>query len=158
MEEWERIDPMIGQIVREGVYPAWESNPPPRMEGRDSLHCCESSENKVGAISLVQNEIDSLMTGGVIERVPIEEEECENEVVSQMFLVTKKSGGERPVLNLKPLNRFTHYQHFKMEGLKTARELIREKDFMVTVDLKDAYHHVPSIRRRNGSSDSYGKG
>ena len=33
------------------------------------------------------------------------------------LLVPKKDGGQRPVINLKSLNRFVHTEHFKMEGL-----------------------------------------
>ena len=39
------------------------------------------------------------------------------EFISNLFLVGKKDGGHRPVINLKHLNQFVPYQHFKMEGL-----------------------------------------
>ncbi len=39
-----------------------------------------------------------------------------------LFLVTKVTGGYRPVINLKPLNRFLHNPHFKME---TSRAIIK---------------------------------
>ena len=34
-------------------------------------------------------------------------------------------------------------QHFKMEGMGTLRELLRMEDWMVKVDLKDAYYTIP---------------
>ena len=34
-----------------------------------------------------------------------------------LFLMTKVMGGYRPVINLKPRNRFLHNPHFKMEIL-----------------------------------------
>src|SRR5690606_32445927 len=50
---------------------------------------------------------------------------------------------KRPVLNARPLNRFVKYKHFKMENLATLKELLLPQDFMVKIDLKDAYLHVP---------------
>ncbi|KZS08843.1 Uncharacterized protein APZ42_027054 [Daphnia magna] len=52
-------------------------------------------------------------------------------------------GGFRPIVNLKPLNKFIKYEHFKMENLQAVRFLSREEDWMVKVDLKDAYLTVP---------------
>ena len=39
-----------------------------------------------------------------------------------LFLVTKVTGGYQPVINLKPLNRFLHNPHFKME---TSQAIIK---------------------------------
>ena len=49
----------------------------------------------------------------------------------------------RPVINLKRLNEWVEPQHFKMEGLGTLKELLRVKNWMVKVDLKNAYFTVP---------------
>ena len=38
-------------------------------------------------------------------------------VISSIFLVHKKDGCHRPVINLKNLNSFLNFQHFKMEGI-----------------------------------------
>ena len=63
--------------------------------------------------------------------------------VSSIFLVDKKDGGHRPVINLKNLNSFVDFQHFKMEGIHMLRDLLKKGDFMVKLDLKDAYFTVP---------------
>ena len=55
----------------------------------------------------------------------------------------KKDGSLRPIVNLKPLNRFMAKHHFKMEGICRVKELLREGDWMCSVDLKDAYLSVP---------------
>jgi hypothetical protein len=52
-------------------------------------------------------------------------------------------GGFRPIVNLKPLNSFVRYEHFKMENLETVRFLVRKGDLFVKLDLKDAYLTVP---------------
>ncbi len=38
-------------------------------------------------------------------------------------------------------------QKFKMENLKHLRQLVKEKDFMTSIDLKDGYLHVPVAGR-----------
>ena len=40
---------------------------------------------------------------------------------STLFLVPKKDGGQRPVVNLKELNKFVATSHFKMEGVHTLK-------------------------------------
>ena len=56
---------------------------------------------------------------------------------STLFLVPKKNGQMRPVINLKQLNQWMDTPHFKMEGISTLRDLLRAGDWMVKVDLKD---------------------
>ena len=63
--------------------------------------------------------------------------------VNSVFLVPKKGGGQRPVVNLRPLNQFIPYEHFKIEGIHMLRDLLRKGDFMVKIELKDAYFTVP---------------
>ena len=38
------------------------------------------------------------------------------------------------------LNEFVHTEHFKMEGIHLLKDLL---DWMVKVDLKDAYFMIP---------------
>ena len=72
-----------------------------------------------------------------------------DEFLSNIFLVPKKTGDLRPVINLKPLNEFVHDIHFKMENIESVKQLLRTGDFMATIDLKDAYFSIPiDIRDR----------
>ena len=63
--------------------------------------------------------------------------------LSQIFLVPKKDATHRPVINLKGLNHFVARHHFKMEGIHLIKDLLQEGDWMIKVDLKDAYFSVP---------------
>ena len=63
--------------------------------------------------------------------------------VSTLFLVPRKDGGQRPVINLKSLNTFVHTEHFKIEGIHVLKDLLRAGDLMAKVDLKDAYFMLP---------------
>lgn len=65
------------------------------------------------------------------------------EFISNLFLVEKKDGGQRPVINLKNLNNHVPYKHFKMEGLQLISHMLRKGDFMCKLDLKDAYFCLP---------------
>jgi len=60
-----------------------------------------------------------------------------------MFIIPKKDGGQRPVINLKHLNHFVKAEHFKMEGLHTAKSLLQQGDWLAKVDLKDAFFMMP---------------
>ncbi len=64
--------------------------------------------------------------------------------ISNFFIVPKKTKGKfRPIFNLKNLNLFVSYEHFKMEGIENLKYLIRNNDYLVKLDLKDAYFLVP---------------
>lgn len=84
---------------------------------------------------LIDQEVQEMLSKGVIVQVP----PCKNQFLSNLFLVHKKDGGQRPVINLKNLNHFVMYQHFKMEGLYMVKDLLQKGDYLIKIDLKDAY-------------------
>ena len=49
----------------------------------------------------------------------------------------------RPVINLKPINRYLRKHHFKMDTMQKVLNLVKSGDWAITLDLKDAYFHVP---------------
>ena len=63
--------------------------------------------------------------------------------VSPMFVVTGADGSWRPLVNLKCLNQHILARHFKMESIRTTKVLLRRGDWMIKLDLKDAYLSVP---------------
>jgi len=90
-------------------------------------------------MALVDVEVEGLLRKGAICRVTA----VPGQFVSNLFLVAKKSGGMRPVINLKRLNKFLHPEHFKMEHILTILPLLHEGCFMTSLDLKDAYFSIP---------------
>ena len=62
---------------------------------------------------------------------------------SRLFLVCKKSGGWRPVINLSRLNRHVITSLFKMETLDSVRLSLRKHNWAISLDLTDAYFHIP---------------
>ena len=65
-----------------------------------------------------------------------------DQFLSQISFVPKKGSSQCPVINLKPLNRLLQRQKFKLEGARMIQDLIQRNDWMVTIDLKDAYLSV----------------
>lgn len=73
-------------------------------------------------------------------------EECEStrdQFLSTYFLIEKKDSSYRFTLNLKDLNVFVRKEHFKMENIKTASNLVFPEFYMANIDLADAYYLVP---------------
>lgn len=97
------------------------------------------NQSSISEKEIIDDEISKLLCKGVIERT------ChrDNGFVSTVFVRPKKDGTYRMILNLKLLNEFVAYQHFKMDTIQTALKLMRPKCFMASVDLKDAYYSVP---------------
>ena len=67
----------------------------------------------------------------------------EGEFISPIFLVDKRDGGKRLILNLKKLNEYIEYHHFKMHGIKHILKLVTLDCYMAVLDIKDAYYSVP---------------
>ena len=62
---------------------------------------------------------------------------------SRIFLVPKKNGKLRLIIDLPLLNRYIKKRAFKMETVKSVRQAMRLNDWAVYIDLTDAYLHVP---------------
>jgi len=92
-------------------------------------------------IEQVDREIADMIQKGAVEKViKIDKDQF----LSSIFLVPKKEEGLfRPVINLKRLNGYIPYSHFKMESLSLLKEFLKKGDFLCKIDLKDAYFSVP---------------
>lgn len=66
-----------------------------------------------------------------------------NEFISTLFIVAKPNGKFRPVINLRYLNEFVCYNHFKQETFNIVLDLIQRNDYFTKVDLSEAYFSVP---------------
>ena len=87
-------------------------------------------------IQLLQTEVKSMLDKHAIELVS----SCHPKggYFSRLFLVRKKSGGWRPVIDLSRLNRHVISPHFKMETLDSVRLSLRKHDWAISLDLTDA--------------------
>ena len=62
--------------------------------------------------------------------------------VSNISLVPKHQGGFRMILNLKKLNEFVTYTKFKKGHVDKVISLLRQGDYMGSLDLTSAYGQV----------------
>ena len=89
--------------------------------------------------SNMDQEVEKLLTLGVVQRTDHEEDE----VISPVVLVQKPDGSYRMILNLKQFNEAFEYQHFKMENLSAATKMMRSGCYMASVDLRHVCCSVP---------------
>jgi hypothetical protein len=61
---------------------------------------------------------------------------------SRLFLVPKKNGKMRPVIDLSVLNQHLIVTHFKMETNRSIRDSIHLGMWTTSLDLTDAYFRV----------------
>ena len=124
-------DPWVLNTVR-GYQIDFLSEPHQRVKPHTPHYSVEQNQ-------LIVEEVQELLNKGAIEEI----HSPQRGFYSNLFLVPKKDGGQRPVINLKALNQFVQTQHFKMEGIHTFKDLINQKDWLAEVDLKDAYFAIP---------------
>jgi hypothetical protein len=80
-----------------------------------------------------------LLQKAVLQRV----QHVDGEFISNVFLRPKKEAGKyRMILNLKTLNEFVEYHHFKMDTLETVLNLITPGMYMASIDFTDAYYSL----------------
>ena len=62
---------------------------------------------------------------------------------SRLFVTPKVTGGWRPVIDLSRLNGWVELSSFRMETAQSVLRSLRPGDWMVSLDLQDAYLQVP---------------
>ena len=117
LNNWKLLtqDQFILKMIEGVLIPFVE---PPRQEKAPSQTFHNHLEGPV-----IEQEIAEMLQKGAIQVVS----PLKGEFISTVFLVKKKVGGNRPAINLKLLNSFIVYQHFKMEGLDLLKHLIQKE-------------------------------
>ena len=62
---------------------------------------------------------------------------------SRLFLVPKPGNRWRPVIDLSHLNQFLDIRTFRMETPESIRASLRVGEWVTSIDLQDAYFHIP---------------
>lgn len=111
-----------------------EFEEPPEPSNAESMNCSFSAdENK-----FIKSEITRLLKKGVIKQ----SYHVAGEFISPIFLIPKPGGSFRLILNLKKLNSYKPYIHFKMDTISSVLKLVTKNCFMAKIDIKDAYYSV----------------
>ena len=131
-DRWAEItkDSWVLSVVRTGYMLPFDSNPPlspsPLFLGQNESPALEE-------------EVHKLLLKGAVERVFPEDPGF----YSRIFLVPKKNGKLRLIIDLSKLNAFLNVQSFSMETAIKVRNAILLNDWTFSLDLTDAYLHVP---------------
>ena len=73
---------------------------------------------------------------------------------SHLFLVPKPGNRWRPVIDLSCLNKFLAISKFKMETPESIRASLRKNEWVTSIDLTDAYLHIPIQPHSKSTSGS----
>ena len=128
LSQWQKItkDPVVIDIVRgykiDFHTTPWQKHVPKTTAVEKNL-------------PLLQQEITKLVEKGAITPV----HPTPMGFYSRLFLVPKKGDSFRPVIDLSHLNKFIANEHFQMENLTCIKHLLNVNEYMVKLDLKDAY-------------------
>ena len=136
IQEWQKLtsDRFVLQVVR-GDTKEFENDIPIKHNAKN-LSFSPEEEVEIQVI------LEEMLHKQIIRETTHES----TEFVSPIFIVKKPDGGTRLILNLKELNEFVKYEHFKMDGIKTIINMVTRNCFMATIDLKDAYYSVAISR------------
>jgi len=83
--------------------------------------------------------VNELLNKGAVSEVPFRHDQF----VSRIFSVKKKNGQDRLIIDLSRLNNFITKVPFSIESLPILKSLIHKNDFMVSIDLSDAFFSIP---------------
>ena len=131
-ENWRKLtnDPRILDIVCNCHLEF--NDTPVQSTGSYPMHFSKFEED------IINSEIQKLLEMNVLEKVSYDK----NQFLSPIFTRPKKDGEYWMILNLKELNQYIIYHHFKMDSFETALKLVRKDCYMASVDLRHAYYSV----------------
>ena len=126
--EWGKIlsEPMATHI-RRGYHWSWKEKPP-------LLSLPKLSTQRPD----VQLQVQNLLDLGAVYEVPVQK--C---FLSRIFTVPKEPTGTRLILDVSTLNEYISVPPLTMSNHNTLSKRLVAPAWMASLDLKDAYLHVP---------------
>ena len=128
-------EPWVVQVLKEGYQIPFNSYPPLSAVPQEYPSYLGNKEKFLA----LESEVKEMLEKGAIEPV----EDAIPGFYNRLFLVKKASGAWRPVLDVSRLNRYVTKTKFSMETTQSVLSSIRQGDWMISVDMKDAYFHIP---------------
>ena len=132
--------PMVLRVIRHGHEIPFKAMGPPPFNGVLNSIPTDPAETQI-----LRRELEEMVAKGAVTRVP--DYLAHEGYYSRYFLVPKRDGGSRPILNLKPFNEFVRKYRFRLIGTKSLLSMVRRGDFFTSIDLKDAFFHCPVATR-----------
>ena len=135
---WQNItnDQWVLSLIKNGYQIPFKDQPP---LSREPIFFQQSQRREL------EEEVTSLLQKGAVEEIQPEIPGF----YSRIFLFPKKNGKLRLIIDLSTLNKYVFVQSFRMETQRKVRNAIRQNDWAFSLDLTDAYLHVP-IHPRSG--------
>ena len=93
------------------------------------------------ALPHVQTEMGTMTGSGVLE--PVKLADLPRVVIQNFYLLPKKNGQWRGIVDCRDLNKYVKTEKFKMETLERLLPMLAGLVFFGKIDIKSAYHHVP---------------
>lgn len=127
-------DQWVIQVVTQGLLIEFTQRPPRRffISRLPKQHL-----NREKFLTVIQG----LAAAGTIQPVP--DSDKGRGYYSNLFMVPKKDGSLRPILDLKSLNPLVKRCHFKMESIQSVLGAMEYGEFLTVIDVKEAYLHIP---------------
>ena len=122
------------RVLREGYRILFQEDPPPLSAYPINPSGYADREKN----EAMRQEIQSLLQKRAIEEV----DNPGPGYYSRVFLRRKKTGGWRPILDLKAINPLIACPKFKQETPKSIKLGLRKNHWAFSVDLQDAFFHV----------------
>ena len=144
LQRWRRFtrNKTVLSIIKRGLFISLRD---PILKKRSFFMKCQDKETK----KQLTKTIEKFLKQGVIEAAPTAEQE--EELVSLFFPIPKKGSNKlRWIIDLKELSQHVNKKAFKMETLEYVREMIQPGDWMISIDLMDAFYHLlvqPRVRK-----------
>ena len=133
----EGADPWVVEVLQERYRIPFRRVPTLSREPIPfSAYCPNSIRGKA-----LEQEVESLLQKGAIELAPLPS----LGYYSRLFVVMKASGSWRLVIDLSRLNLKVLKTPFQMETIQSTLLSVRRGDWMVFIDLKDAYWHTKPV-------------
>ena len=122
--------PQVLEWIKEGIDIPFHSLPEPFELANHSLSPLQTD--------FVDGEIDRLVHNGAIEIC-----DYKPSYISPIGCVPKRTGKYRLIIDLRHLNSYLSTPSYRNEDIREASKTIRAKDYFVSLDIKDGFHHIP---------------
>ncbi|KAA6372353.1 MAG: putative reverse transcriptase [Streblomastix strix] len=111
------------ELVKQGIWVEWASHQ---------------------SVKWLQNNIYELLQTNYYQQMTVLEFLINNEL--QKVIVEKGKERWRKIMDCSEVNKHLVFQYFKMDDIQTLRQLARNQDWAIKLDLESAYNHVPVSR------------